>query len=627
MDTAVGTCSETPDLSQLVDSKKYECVYDGCKRSYTSMGNLKTHLKAHQGRYDYRCDHDNCDKAFLSSYSLKVHRRIHTGEKPYSCESDGCDKSFNTLYRLNAHKRIHTGKLFDCEFDTCSKQFTTKSDLRKHTRTHSGEKPYQCKIDGCSKAYKAPHHLRTHAIKHQPKDTMAPSSEGIEEGSGLSESCDISTESHDQHSNVNAESHDISTKSHDQHPNINAESHDISTESHDQLPNISSGPLDILSAFTNSPASQQLLEALYQESMSSLVPSPGQATSDSNHVFSNGPPPAIITSLANDVTSSTYVPNPSHPVSSNQSLSQQQANPTAGQTHLNPPISSSPVPPPLSTHPLPMSLPAQLKLASEISDALRALQVLSQSGTLQSLLTLSQLQNPSTTAVPPLTQFTSGTTPSLPATTNLSGHPFNPTPLMSEPMTAPHAPSLNIDPHHAFLPPISTGSHDIGAGSHDYPSGAHDYQLLQSMHTFPHSVMVGSDNQPASTSSNMDTSVDHTHFGIPGTYDDYLDHGTQTLPIDLDALLPSPYPSLEPLVTSTASVLGHTQHQMTVLSPANITPQPFSSVAVVKVDQASQTDASISCSSDLSCCTVAVKSEKCSCCGCCSCDCLPCAKR
>lgn len=148
-------------------SKRYECVYDGCDRRYTSMGNLKTHMKAHEGKFNYRCDYDNCDKAFLSSYSLKVHRRVHTGERPYSCEEQGCDRSFNTRYRLNAHKRIHTGETFDCEYDNCAKQFTTRSDLKKHTRIHTGERPYQCQVDGCEKAFNASHHLKTHTETHQ----------------------------------------------------------------------------------------------------------------------------------------------------------------------------------------------------------------------------------------------------------------------------------------------------------------------------------------------------------------------------------------------------------------------------------------------------------------------------
>lgn len=147
--------------------KRYGCVYDGCVRHYSSMGNLKTHMKVHEGKFNFKCDFDACEKAFLSSYSLKIHRRVHTGERPYLCSESGCDKSFNTQYRLTAHKRIHNGNTFDCEYHKCSKQFTTRSDLKKHVRKHTGERPYQCDIGGCGKTFMASHHLRTHAQSHR----------------------------------------------------------------------------------------------------------------------------------------------------------------------------------------------------------------------------------------------------------------------------------------------------------------------------------------------------------------------------------------------------------------------------------------------------------------------------
>jgi len=147
-------------------SKRYDCNYQGCERSYTSESGLRTHIMTHKGEFPYKCHYQNCDKAFLTSYRLKVHVRVHTGEKPYQCETNGCEKRFNNRYRLNAHKRIHTGNTFSCTHDGCKKQFTTKSDLKKHIRTHTGERPYSCTVEGCGWSFTASHHLKSHVLTH-----------------------------------------------------------------------------------------------------------------------------------------------------------------------------------------------------------------------------------------------------------------------------------------------------------------------------------------------------------------------------------------------------------------------------------------------------------------------------
>ncbi|XP_069613211.1 metal regulatory transcription factor 1 isoform X2 [Ranitomeya imitator] len=171
--------SECPETKQK-EVKRYQCTFEGCLRTYSTAGNLRTHQKTHRGEYTFVCNQEGCGKAFLTSYSLKIHVRVHTKEKPFECDVQGCEKAFNTLYRLRAHKRLHTGETFNCVTEGCSKYFTTHSDLRKHIRTHTREKPFRCDHDGCGKAFAASHHLKTHTRKHTGERPFFCTSDGCE---------------------------------------------------------------------------------------------------------------------------------------------------------------------------------------------------------------------------------------------------------------------------------------------------------------------------------------------------------------------------------------------------------------------------------------------------------------
>ncbi|XP_077430878.1 metal regulatory transcription factor 1 [Vanacampus margaritifer] len=171
--------SECPETKQT-EVKRYQCMFEGCTRTYSTAGNLRTHQKTHRGEYTFVCNQQGCGKAFLTSYSLKIHVRVHTKEKPFECDVQGCEKAFNTLYRLKAHQRLHTGKTFNCESEGCTKYFTTLSDLRKHIRTHTGEKPFRCDHGGCGKAFAASHHLKTHVRTHTGEKPFNCPSDGCE---------------------------------------------------------------------------------------------------------------------------------------------------------------------------------------------------------------------------------------------------------------------------------------------------------------------------------------------------------------------------------------------------------------------------------------------------------------
>ena len=614
-----GSSPPNPDLALLVNSKKYECVYDGCRRSYTSMGNLKTHLKAHQGKYDYKCDHGTCEKAFLSSYSLKVHRRIHTGEKPYSCETDGCDKSFTTMYRLTAHKRVHTGETFGCEFDPCSKQFTTKSDLKKHTRTHSGEKPYHCKIDGCGKAFKASHHLKSHSSKHQKDSSEATST--MDEGGEGGTLDEGEVQGTPQSTNGSMESLDASDS--------------LAVVSEDSSAN------QVLEAL--SPESSQWLSSflLGQSPMVTNPFSPAVTSSSSGITSSSGE----VTSSASEMTSSSCLSvSTAQPIATHHPQNQLQppqiaSNSVTATTSLPTPVSTC-----SQTQPQPLHQ-APLMLTSDITNALQALQVLSNTGALQSLLTLSQLQNsgwqhsanvPSNYSVLP-TSVADSNTLQLGTASGLSGsNVFSSLPLLPETTSGLGGPSFPSQP-----PSATAGrSHDTTPGSCDFLGDAsgrlQSYQPPQLVQAFAQPLAMYSSTTESSTSIGTSSSQ---NLPNSSNYETYWDSGTQTLPIDLDNLdallssVESPNPlAPNPLAVSQNQVLGMQPQQSSitptgtsVFSATGTTTMTLPKAAVVKVDQMSQTDSSCSpvcCSSP-----VTVKPEKCGCCGCCSCDCYSCSTK
>lgn len=46
--------STNPDTKETTVNR-FHCEYDGCSRTYSTVGNLRTHMKTHKGNFEYFC--------------------------------------------------------------------------------------------------------------------------------------------------------------------------------------------------------------------------------------------------------------------------------------------------------------------------------------------------------------------------------------------------------------------------------------------------------------------------------------------------------------------------------------------------------------------------------------------